>query len=116
MISEADGLTDQRLNEVVTIDRYVNKINNAALATRKATGIVRAVAIAVDRLAYGEDAAVLFDVENRRTFRTREIRTVEDGDEEKRQVDWLVFGVIPGLVLALGLLRWLFRRFVSIAS
>jgi ABC transporter family protein len=116
VVSDADAFTDQRLNEVAAIDRYVNKITNPALANRKATGIVRAAGNAIDRLAYGEDAAVLFDVENRRTFRTREIRAVEEGDEEKRRIDWMIFGAVPGLVLLLGLGRWIMRRLFSIAS
>ncbi|MEZ6195818.1 MAG: Gldg family protein [Planctomycetota bacterium] len=116
VLSDADGLSDRRLSDVLRMDQYVNKITNQALLRKKASGIVRMAANAVDLLAYGDEAGALFDVKSRREVHAREIRKVEEGDDDKRLVDWVIFGIIPGFVFLAGVARWLFRRLFAVAS
>ncbi len=64
----------------------------------------------VDLLCYGEEAKNMFRLLNREV-KARDLKEIEEGSSEMTRIVGTNIYLVPGLVLLLGLLRIVFRRF-----
>ncbi|MEE9392966.1 MAG: Gldg family protein [Planctomycetota bacterium] len=115
-LGDADCAHDRMLQGIMQIEAEVNKVGSRLLAQKKATSMVKLVSNSMDLLCFGGEAGDLFEVKNKLLVRSRAIKSVEDHPDDKSLIDLVVFFLIPGFVVALGILRWIFRRVTAVAS
>ena len=110
VMGDADFMSDAMLQTLVQLDMQETK--NAQTARAKPRAALSLVSNVVDALTFTAQADALADVRGKKV-RSREIVKVEAGDSKKRRIDWINFGIVPGIVVAFGLIRLIIRNLAT---
>ena len=106
VIGDADFLFDGLLGAIMQLDG--RKTANRDKAMAKAREALSFVTRGIDVLTYGGEGSDLIEIKNKRIL-SRDIVKLEEKDERRTRTNLINFLYVPGLVAALGILRWIVR-------